>query len=256
MPHLRTTALLAALALLAAPAASALPIGAGAFGALAVVESFEGQTPGPNIPLGLGVSLLHPGTVSAFAFPSGVALTAPIPNPGYAAGGAFLHDFALGADVHNHWGGARIVNDAGDVPFGSAYVGAFAPGPGTVSLTFTFAAPMQRVGAYVSGLTASTVALDVYDDSDALVGSHVVGTVELAQWGTNFLGFEHLAGIRRAVFRGVDFGLDGLTFEAGAIPVPEPGTLSALALGLAGLAGLALFGSRPAGPARAAAARR
>lgn len=250
----KTIPLLAALAAFTAPAASALPIGAGAFGALAVVESFEGQVPGANIALGLGASLLHPGTGSAFAFPSGVALTHPIPNPGYAAGGAFLHDFALGADVQNNWGGARVVNDAGDVPFGSAYLGAFAPGPGTASIAFTFDALQLRVGAFVTGLTASTVRLDVYDDADALVESLVLGTVELPQWGANFLGIEHLGGIRRAVFSGVDFGIDGLTFEIGVVPVPEPGTLSALALGLAGLAGLAMIGSRT-GPARAAGQR-
>lgn len=242
--------LLAALALLGAPAASGLPIGAGAFGAGAVVESFEGQTPGANIALGLGASLLHPGTASAFAFPTGVALTDPIPNPGYASGGAFLHDFALGTDVQNNWGGARVVDEASDVPLGSAYLGAFAPGPGTTSVSFTFGGPMERVGAYVTGVTASTVRLDVYDGADQLLESLVLGTVELPQWGANFLGIEQLAGIRRAVFSGVDFGLDGLTFEAGVVPVPEPGTLPALALGLAGLAGLAMIGSRPPVPRR------
>lgn len=233
------------LALAAGRGATATPIGAGAFGPGAQVESFEGLVPGANIPLGLGASLLHPGTVSAYHFATAVALTSPIPNPGYAAAGPFVHDFALGADVQNNWGGARVVNDAGDVPFGSAYLGAFA-GSGTASITFTFDAPMARVGAYVTGLTGSTVRLDVYDDANVLLETLVLNTVELPQWGTNFLGLEQLGGIRHAVFTGVDFGLDGLTFEPPLVVTPEPGTLSAVGLGLVGLVGLAMFGRRPA----------
>jgi hypothetical protein len=240
-----TAALSAALLLASAPRSSATPIGAGAFGALATVESFEALTPGANVALGLGASLLEPGTAGVFAFASGVALTGPIPNPGYAFGGAFVHDFALGADIQNNWGAGRVVNDAGDVPFGSAYLGGFVSGTGTTSISFGFAAPIGRVGAYVSGLTGSTVRLDVYDGANTLLESHVLSTVALGQWGTNFLGLENAAGIRRAVFSGVDFGIDGLTFETPPVVVPEPGTLAALVLGVTGLAGIAMIGRRP-----------
>ena len=235
---------LGALVLAAAPATHAIPIGAGAFGPLAVVESFEGVAPGANVVIGLGASLLEPGTVSAYPFATPVSLTGPIPNPGFDANGPFVHDFARGTDVQNNWGGTRVVNDAGDVPFGSAYLGAFASGPGTVSVSFTFDELMARVGASVTGVTASTIRLDVYDDANVLLESHVLGTVDLPLWGGNFLGIENAAGIRRAVFTGTDFGIDGLTFESGPVAVPEPGTLSALALGLTGLVGIAMWGRR------------
>ncbi len=224
---------------------SATPIAPGAFGSLATVESFEGLTPGANVTLGLGQSLLEPGTVSAFDFGSGVRLTSPVPNPGFANGGAFIHDFALGTDVQNNWGTGRVVNSAASVPFGSAYLGAFHPSTGTVSLAFEFDSLQQRVGAYVSGVTGSNVRLDVYDDGGSLLESLTLGTVALNLWPANFLGLEQLAGIRTAVFTGQDFGVDGLTFESSLVVVPEPDTLSALALGLFGLMGIAMVGSRP-----------
>jgi hypothetical protein len=235
-----------ALAALAGAPALATPITPSAFQGGQSVESFEGLAVGPNVTIGLGQSLLQPGMVSAFTFASGVVLSSPIPNPGVFNEGAFVHDFALGADVQNGWGGARIVNDAGDVPFGTAYLGAFDPGAGTASVELSFATGMDRVGAYFSGATGTTLRLDVYGAGGALLESRTMNTVALAQWPTNFLGIENLAGIRRIVFTGRDFGIDGLTFEPSPIAVPEPGTLPAFALGLVGLLGLAVQGRRPA----------
>ena len=232
------------IAALASGPALATSIGPGAFGAGKVVESFEGLKPGPNITLALGVSLLAPGTVSAFSFASGVALTSPIPNPGVFSDGAFVHDFSLGSDVTNNWGGTRVLNGAtsSNIPFGTAYIGAFDPGAGTASIEFTFASDMARVGAYVTGVTGGTVMMKVYSASGTLLESGSISTVDLPQWRSNFLGIQNLAGIRRVVFSGPDFGLDGLTFEASAIVVPELGTLPSLAFGLAGLLGIAVIG--------------
>jgi hypothetical protein len=227
---------------------TATPITPGAFGAFAIVESFEGLTPGANLALGLGQSLLEPGTVSAFVFGSGVQLSSPVPNPGFANSGPFVHDLALGTDVQNNWGGSRVVNDAGDVPFGSAYLGAFHPGTGTVSVAFEFDTLQQRVGAYVTGVTGMDVQLAVYGDGATLLETLTLGTVDLNGWPANFLGLEQLTGIRTVVFSGRDFGIDGLTFEASPLVVPEPGTLSAFALGLFGLVGLAMLGNRKSTP--------
>jgi hypothetical protein len=228
-------AALAAVALAAAPAL-ATPIGPGAFGPAQVFESFEAVTEGPNVRLGLGASLLEPGTVSAYTFVSGVMLTSPIPNPGFANQGAFIHDFALGADVNNNWGGSRVVNDASDIPFGTAYLGIFHPSGGMTSVEFTFASDQLRVGAYLTGATGATLQLDVYDAAGTLLESGSIGTVDLPLWSSNFLGIENAGGIRRVVFSGTDMGIDGLTFEGSAIPIPEPGSCSELGLGLLGIA--------------------
>jgi hypothetical protein len=244
---MRRLLLLASLSIpvLAASPAQATSIGPGAFGSGKIVESFEGHTAAEaNLTLALGVSLLAPGTVSAFNFASGVSLTSPIPNPGVFNDGPFIHDFALGSDVTNTWGATRILNGStsSNIPMGKAYLGAFDPGAGTASITFTFAQDMDRVGAYVTGAVNSTVTMSVYSASGTLLESGSIATVDLPQWGSNFLGIENLAGIRRVVFSGSDFGLDGLTFEPHPVAVPELGTLPSLAFGLIGLLGIAVIG--------------
>lgn len=244
---------LAALALLAAAPASATPIGAAAFGGSQVVESFEGLTVGPNISLGYGASLLRPGTVSAFSFASGVVLTSPVPNPGVFSAGPFVHDFALATDVTNNWGSNGNVSSAANVPMGSAYMGAFV-GAGNATIEFSFATPQDRVGAYVTGINGSSVTMRVYDSSGVLLETVSAATVLVGNWGTNFIGIEQPDQIARVVFSAPDFGLDGLTFENDLLLVPEPSTLTSLAMGLAGMWGLAVLGRRPraAAPARVA----
>lgn len=235
---------LAALALLATAPASATPIGASAFGASQVVESFEGLVAGPNISIGLGASLLQPGTVSAFAFASGIVLTNPVPNPGVFNQGAFVHDFALATDVTNNWGSNGTVASAANVPLGAAYMGAFASA-GNAMLELSFATPQDRVGAYVTGVNGTSVTMRVYDSSGALLETVSAATVPVANWGANFIGIERPDQIARVVFSAPDFGLDGLTFENDLLLVPEPSTLAELAMGLAGMCGLAVLGNGP-----------
>lgn len=251
MRRARVFAAFAVAATLAATSVHALPITPAAFGASQVMESFEGLALGANIRIGMGVSLLEPGTVSAWSFASGAVLTSPVPNPGVLNQGAFVHDFARGADVTNNWGATGVVNDGGDVPYGDAYLGAFHPSTGTVSFTLAFATPMDRVGAYVTGVAGSTITMRVYDASGTLLESVSGGAVALAGWGSNFLGIQRPEQISRVVFSGQDFGIDGFTFENDALLVPEPATLQALLLGLLGMTGLAALGRSQREAARA-----
>lgn len=241
------TALTAALLVLASARVDATPITPAAFTGFAVVESFEGVAVGPNAPIGMGTSLLLPGAVSAFAFASGVVLTSPIPNPGVMNQGPFIHDFARGNGVTNNWGATGVVNDPTDVPFGDAYLGAFHPATGTVSFTLSFSNPMDRVGAYVTGVAGQAITMRVYDGSGALLETVSASAVPLASWGGNFLGIEQAGRISRVVFSGRDFGVDAFTFEDTPLLVPEPGTLQGVVLGLLGLWGLATLG-RQRGP--------
>ena len=246
-----TLALTALVALATAPA-SAIPIGASAFGVGQMMESFEGLVAGPNNTIGLGASLLQPGTLSAFTFGSGVMLTNPVPNPGVFNAGPFVHDFALATDVTNNWGSTGTVASAANVPFGSAYLGAFA-GSGDASITLDFATPQDRVGAYVTGVNGTTVTMRVYDSSGTLLETVSAGTVPLGSWGSNFIGIERPEQISRVVFSAPDFGIDGLTFENDPILVPEASTLASLLMGLAGLCGLAVIGRDSRAPVTAVA---
>ena len=234
---------LCAAALLAAGSAFATPITPAAFTSFEVIESFEAVATGPNVNIGLGVSLLQPGIVSAYTFASGVTLSSPIPNPGVFNSGPFIHDFARGSDVQNTWGTTGTVNDPTDVPFGTAYLGAFkASGVGTTTFTFTFATPQDRVGAYVEGASGSTITMRTYDGSGTLLDTLVGSPVTLSSWSGNFVGSQVANRISRVTFTGLDFGIDGLTFEDNPLLVPEPSTASALLLGLLGLCGIAAVG--------------
>jgi hypothetical protein len=77
--------------------ALAFPIGPGAFSGGETIESFEGLSPGPNIPSSssYGPAYLVPGNLAPYTFSSGVTLTAPIPN-GNDGNVILIGDFALG----------------------------------------------------------------------------------------------------------------------------------------------------------------
>jgi hypothetical protein len=235
-------AALAALGLGLASPAGAISIAPSAFGGTQTVESFEGIGLGPNVGPSAFGNIVLPALATDFSFASGVTLTSPVPNPGLFANGAFVHDLALAGAV-NQWGTNGNVDDVGDVPdpwgvASSSYLGIFdSLAAGSVSLELTFASDMQRVGAWVAGVGGSTIRMDAYDASGTLLETVMIAAPSVANWGSNgaFLGLERAEGIRSVVFTGVDFGLDGLSFEAAAL-VPEPSTVALVGLGLLVLA--------------------
>jgi hypothetical protein len=218
--------------------AAATSITPSAFGSGAILESFEGVVVGPNVRQSPYANIVEPGLLGSYAFGSGVTLTSPVPNPGTLSNGAFVHDFSLPPGASNGWGANGSVSSALDVPFGTAYLGLFDNIHGAtvpVSFTLDFSSDVLRAGAYVTGAAGSTVRIDVYGALGNLLESAQVATVPVAAWKTNFLGIESASGIRRLVFTGVDFGIDGLTFEAAPVAVPEPSPLVFLFAGLIGL---------------------
>lgn len=211
--------------------ALATPVGPAGFTAGTVVEGFEGLSGAdPNTAIKGFSGILEVAVSTSFLFGSGALLSDPVPNPGLFNAGPFVHDFAIGGGTQNNWGANGRVRNAGDVPFGSGYLGAFSSSPTPASVEFRFASGQHRVGAFVTG-TPGTVTLEVYDASDALLESLTVGTVAVSQWDTNFIGIERAEGIHRAVFISQDFGMDNLMFQA-----PEPSTALTLLMGLAVLA--------------------
>jgi len=230
----RHAILAAATSALVAAGAGAAPITPAAFTGAEVAENFEGIAAGPNVATSAFANIVLPGSVSAYTFASGVTLAGP--NPGLFANGAFLHD-AGAAGATNNWGANGSVSNAGQVPdpwglVSSTYLGAFDNlAVGNVMLDLYFATDMHRVGAWVAGMAATTITIETYDATNALLETLTINAPSVAAWGTSFLGLERSEGIRRVVFRGSDFGIDGLTFDA--TPLPEP------RLGLLILAGLA-----------------
>lgn len=223
--------------LLAAAPALAIPITPTSFGSFQVIESFEGIALGSNVQQ--QSRLLFPGRVSAFTFASGVILSSPIPNPGVANGGPFIHNTTRNPRATNDWGTNGIVDDTTDVPFGDSYLGAFHPTTATVSFTLSFATPQDRVGAFVTGQAGSTITMEVFDSGGVLLETVNASAVTLAGWATNFVGIQRPNQISRVRFSGSDFGIDALRFEDDPLQVPEPSTLSTLVLGLVGLRGIA-----------------
>jgi hypothetical protein len=233
----------AALALLIASLASpalAISIGTSAFTGTQSVEHFEGITAGVNVATSAFANILQPGSVGNYTFASGITLRGP--NPGLFANGAFLHNAAL-AGAANNWGTNGSVSNASQVPDAwgtpsSTYLGAFDNlGTGSAIIDISFTQDMLRVGAFVAGAGGSSITIEAYDAGGALLESLTIAAPSVAAWSTSFLGLERIEGIRRVVFRGADFGIDALTFQA-AVPEPSVALLAGIgALGLWGLGG-------------------
>ena len=196
--------------------AQADPISTSEFGSSAIVESFEGLSPGTIIPQIVDTGVLKPGVNGPFTFNSGVTLTGPIPNePPPSAAGIEVGDFSIG-DASFGLGENGQITSADDVPDGSAYLALNAdPGP----IEFTFNSDMLRVGALVTG-GRGFIILSAFDASGHLLETVSVSKVNVSNWRSNFVGLENSAGIRKITFSDSDVGsgfntlvLDRLTFE-------------------------------------------
>ena len=84
-------------------------------------EGFEGLSAGSNIPFSsIHTGFLEPGSVNIYhcECESGLRLLDPIPNQD----GVLIGDFTLNAGVSWDLGSNGVINDAGDLPGGSAYL--------------------------------------------------------------------------------------------------------------------------------------
>ena len=214
----------------------ALSITPADFGPAAVVESFEGLSPGPGLVFGPDVGY-DPGyllPVTPFAFSSGVSLSDPDPNPS-SSQAALVADPTTGFAQFG-LGGNGVVVSGSQVPFGTAYLGFENPAEngGVSSITFVFPSPMLRVGAYIVSASPPSpgdgvVTILALDAGGATLESLAFATGNVSQWATSFAGIQRSEGIHAIRILGPPTVLDGLTFEV----IPEPSTAILFASGLA-----------------------
>ena len=90
-------------------------------------------------------------------------------------------------------------------------------------MEFTFASDILRVGGFVTDAGyGNPITLSAFDALNNLLETVNISGVNVANWGSNFLGLENSDGIRKITIRGDYTVLDKLTFEAAATkPVPS-----------------------------------
>lgn len=112
------------------------------------------------------------------------------------------------------------------------------------TMTFAFDAPLNAVGGflnYAPGVGPSPT-ISVFDSSMNMLDSATLGFN--TGGGNNsgvFYGFQESNNISYFTISDRYIGLANLTVESGSAPVPEPGTMMLLGLGMAGLA---IYGKR------------
>ena len=168
------------------------------FGAGTVTEGFEEITPTtPNTTVASYGNFILLGTTS-YNFWNGITLTAPQPplNDWYNMGPYINNStYATSPDLLNGY------NEYASAPFGTAYLGIWEYGK-SFSLTFTFAQDVMRAGAYFTGIpkfdSGSTYTVLALDEDGKILAQQAINTVSVADWKTNFVGFEGLTGFRQS----------------------------------------------------------
>jgi Ca2+-binding RTX toxin-like protein len=192
------------------------------------LESFEGLTATPNSPLSFQYGefgFLQPGLLSPFTFASGLKLLAPIPNDNDGNGETLTGDFGLNVDAT--WGLDENggVESAGDLPHGTAYIGANKEIDGT--LTFGFPGDAFTVKAFVTAVKAegqrSAVTATAYDAQGNVITASRILTSHVDDWDENLISLQSKKPIAKVVFTGDYLVLDALTFD-GARPDIVNGT--------------------------------
>jgi len=209
--------LIVCVTVIAAEAVEAEVIGRSAFSGSAVTETFENITQ-PN---------KHLFTIpTPFLLPCGAIVSKPAPNRS--------DSFATMIVDRGGFFGYAFDTIAPYLPSGSAYVGQANAGLFDQGVVFTFPQDMLRVGAYVAADPwqgqGGPIHITAYDASGLTLETTLISHATVEGWRDRFLGFKRNEGIRSLRFRGEGgavLRLDDLTFE----PVPEPATLSLLALG-------------------------
>lgn len=223
--------------------AQAVQISLDNFGSDAIVESFEGLSPGPNLTLDNGTGYFR--LREPFTFESGVTLTEPVED-------VLIGDWSIG-DANYGLGPVGSVDSAAEVPDGSAYLTFTSVSTSVLdlpALEFTFSSDILRVGGLITSASSIglPIALSAFDASGTLLETVTISTVPVSDWGSNFLGLENTGGIRRVTFNfsPSDFMplglitrysvLDRLTFEPISSPstaVPEPTSALGILVGAA-----------------------
>ena len=212
------------------------------FGAEAVMESFEGLSARADIPrftqpgprgIPMDTAWFQLSTGDPVAFDSGVTMVWRI-GLSDTMGAALVGDFSVGPATPSMVpvipNGTRkpideSVTAASDLPDGYAYM--TVNGVGELGgVEFAFSSDMFRVGACVTSDypydddNPGWVTLVVYDANDVVIESQQIDVVDIAEWGSNFLGVE-AEGIRKVRFVGDFLLLDKLMFEPKPEVVPE-----------------------------------
>ena len=172
-------------------------------------ESFEGVTTTPNSPNYFGDEFWHqPGYLSTYTFASGLRLLAPIPNND-TDNGVWTGDFNQG-DYGVWFPAGDDIDNAGVVPDGSAYIGAYQD---QHAMAFGFDTKVYKVGAYVTGYNFAQNALVAYDSNGKVITGASIKSVAVDDWGTNYIQVISNKPIDKVVFTGDFIVIDELKFD-------------------------------------------